>query len=442
MRAIFISYRRDDSEGQSGRLYDDLVRRFGDGAVFMDVVGIEPGRDFRKVIDKNVASCGVLLAVIGPSWLDAKDETGLRRLDNPMDFVRLETAAALKRDIPVVPVLVRGARMPKPEQLPDDLKELAYRNGMELTHARWDSDVEVLIKALQRHVGDEEAPPVDLKVESSPTATAALAAKPTSVSEVPSRSRRPVVGALAGVILAATVVGVFLYIRGQRNPSPVPPIIKAFSATPTEVTKGGEVRLRWEVANADDIRLEPFGQVPATGSSVDQPQQTTVYKLTATNRSGGKSGTFQEVIVNEAKPGMAEKKPAITTSHAIPNFAGTWELFESTLNGAQQEITRQVRITLTQNGNLVTEGTREMPINSAGTAEYKLFFAQSGQNKAHEVKTEAEADLVDTLTWSLDGPTLVYRATFHYKRQYFNHPPGTDVRVGRYRRVGPGSANM
>ena len=133
MRAVFISYRRDDSEGQSGRLYDDLVHRFGDGAVFMDVVGIEAGRDFRKDINKNLASCGVLLAVIGPSWLDAKDETGLRRLDDPMDFVRLETAAALKRDIPVVPVLVRGARMPKPEQLPDDLKELAYRNGLDLS---------------------------------------------------------------------------------------------------------------------------------------------------------------------------------------------------------------------------------------------------------------------------------------------------------------------
>ena len=154
VRAIFISYRRDDTEGQSGRLYDDLARRFGDGAVFMDVAGIEAGRDFRKVIDENVASCGVLLAVIGPTWLDAKDETGVRRLDNPMDFVRLETAAALKRDIPVVPVLVRGARMPKSEQLPDELKELAYRNGLELTHALWDSDVEVLIKALQRHVTD------------------------------------------------------------------------------------------------------------------------------------------------------------------------------------------------------------------------------------------------------------------------------------------------
>jgi hypothetical protein len=152
MRAIFISYRREDAEGQAGRLFDDLVAEFGEDSVFMDVFGIEPGRDFRRAIDEQVASCGVLLAVIGKSWFDAKDESGRSRLDDPMDFVRLETASALKRDIPVIPVLVRGARMPRPEQLPADLAELAYRNAVELTHARWDSDVQLLVKALRPHV--------------------------------------------------------------------------------------------------------------------------------------------------------------------------------------------------------------------------------------------------------------------------------------------------
>ena len=152
MRAIFVSYRREDAEGQAGRLFDDLVRHFGEDSVFMDVVGIEPGRDFRRAIDEQVASCGVLLAVIGKNWFDAQDESGRRRLDDPMDFVRLETASALKRDIPVIPVLVRGASMPRAEQLPPDLAELAYRNAVELTHARWDSDVQVLVKALRPHV--------------------------------------------------------------------------------------------------------------------------------------------------------------------------------------------------------------------------------------------------------------------------------------------------
>ena len=106
MRAIFLSYRRDDAEGEAGRLFDFLTAEFGADNVFMDVAGIEPGRDFRKVIDQNVTSCGVLLAMIGKGWLDAKDDAGRPRLDDPMDFVRLETASALKRDIPVIPVLV------------------------------------------------------------------------------------------------------------------------------------------------------------------------------------------------------------------------------------------------------------------------------------------------------------------------------------------------
>jgi TIR domain len=150
VRGIFLSYRRDDAEGQAGRLYGDLAQAFGEGFVFMDVAGIGAGLDFRKVIDKHVTSCAVLLALIGPEWLDAKDSTGSRRLDDPTDFVRLETAAALRRDIPVVPILVRGARMPRPEQLPEDLKDLAYRNGAELTHARWSSDMEILVKELKQ----------------------------------------------------------------------------------------------------------------------------------------------------------------------------------------------------------------------------------------------------------------------------------------------------
>jgi TonB family protein len=152
--AIFVSYRRSDSQGEAGRLFDDLVKHFGDNMVFMDVAGIEAGRDFRKVIEENVARCGVLLVVIGPEWLNAKDESGARRLDDSSDFVRLETASALSRDIPVIPVLVRNAEMPHSEQLPEGLKDLAYRNCCELTHARWKSDIQLLIEPLRRLIGD------------------------------------------------------------------------------------------------------------------------------------------------------------------------------------------------------------------------------------------------------------------------------------------------
>lgn len=159
MRAIFISYRREDAEGQAGRLYDDLVSKFGENSVFMDVVGIDAGRDFRKAIDENVASCGVLLAIIGRNWLNAKYPDGRRRLDDSTDFVRLETSSALKRDIPVIPVLVQGAVMPRAEELPEEIKDLAYRNAVELTHARWDSDMEVLARALRRYIVDKVQEP-------------------------------------------------------------------------------------------------------------------------------------------------------------------------------------------------------------------------------------------------------------------------------------------
>lgn len=115
----------------------------------MDVNAIQPGRDFRKAIDESIHKCSVLLAIVGQSWLESRDGSGQRRLDDENDFVRIEIASALERDITVIPVLVRGARMPRAEQLPKDLQELAFRNAVELTHVRWRSDVQVLIQALR-----------------------------------------------------------------------------------------------------------------------------------------------------------------------------------------------------------------------------------------------------------------------------------------------------
>ena len=119
---IFISYRRDDTEGEAGRLFDDLTREFGSNSVFMDVAGIRPGVDFVQAIEQNVADCGVLLAIIGPVWATITSASGQRRLDDPNDFVALEIASALKREVPVIPVLVHGAKMPSQDQLPESLK--------------------------------------------------------------------------------------------------------------------------------------------------------------------------------------------------------------------------------------------------------------------------------------------------------------------------------
>src|SRR5882724_4143611 len=129
MRGIFISYRREDAAGYAGRLYDRLAAHFGPDRVFMDVEGIEPGVDFVDAIERAVGSCEVLIVIIGKDWL-AVDGAGKRRLDDPGDFVRIETAAALARHIRVVPVLVDEAAMPSADQLPANLAPLARRQAV------------------------------------------------------------------------------------------------------------------------------------------------------------------------------------------------------------------------------------------------------------------------------------------------------------------------
>ena len=249
-RAIFISYRRDDAEGHAGRLFEDLAEHFGKASVFMDVTGIEPGRDFRHVIEQQVASCGVLLAVIGKSWLTATDAEGRRRLEDPYDFVRLETEAALKRDIPVVPVLVHGAHMPRPEQLPDVLTNLAFRNSVELTHARWGSDVQLLIDALLPYV--DAAPQAASRNQNAPSVAPAgaeqvprtggatrLAAGPAAQPERKQATKWPLFALAAALAVVVAFAGYFVSDRprtanlpqsaGTNIPSPGP----ADKAAPT-----------------------------------------------------------------------------------------------------------------------------------------------------------------------------------------------------------------
>jgi hypothetical protein len=147
---IFISYRRGDSSAHAGRLADRLGATFGENRVFMDVDTIEPGADFVEYIERAVGSCDVLIALIGDAWLDSRDEGGNRRLDDPDDFVRLEVAAGLERDIRVVPVLVEGATMPRADQLPEPLRRLARRNALEISDSRWRHDAGRLIDTIQK----------------------------------------------------------------------------------------------------------------------------------------------------------------------------------------------------------------------------------------------------------------------------------------------------
>jgi hypothetical protein len=152
---IFISYRREDSGGHAGRICDRLTTRFGNARVFMDLQDIAPGQNFAQSIDDTVAACDCVVAVIGPRWLEA-----LRaRAQGGVDFVHHEIAAALRRNITIIPVLVAGAGMPAAADLPPALSALSYRNALEVRDERFDDDVTRLgdsIRALG--VADDSEP--------------------------------------------------------------------------------------------------------------------------------------------------------------------------------------------------------------------------------------------------------------------------------------------
>jgi TIR domain len=145
---VFICYRREGSAFAARAIYDRVVQRLDRENVFLDVDNIDLGVDWFNVLTDRVAACDALVAVIGRNWVSSAGKDNRRRLDDPDDFVRIEIEAALKRDVRVIPVLVDGAIMPKIGELPDSLKGLSRRQGIEVSPERFEADVEKLTLAL------------------------------------------------------------------------------------------------------------------------------------------------------------------------------------------------------------------------------------------------------------------------------------------------------
>jgi hypothetical protein len=203
---VFISYRRDDAPGHAGRLYDSLVAHFGAGRVFMDVDSIDPGVDFVEMIEATLANAAVVVVVIGPGWLHARDELGGERLAESSDFVHLEVRRALELDKRVIPVLVDGATPPKVEELPRDLAALARRNAFDVSDPRFHSDVSRLAMAIDKLL----APPPTAVV---PTVGAGTAGTTTGESI----GHAPAPDALDGPALAASATA---GVDGPLPPAP------------------------------------------------------------------------------------------------------------------------------------------------------------------------------------------------------------------------------
>lgn len=292
MEGIFISYRRDDSAGYAGRLYDRLVAHFGADSVFMDVEGIEPGTDFVKAIEGAVASCKVLIVLIGNQWMGTADASGQRRLDDPHDFIRLETSTALARDIRVVPVLVDRAPMPKLEDLPKDLESLVRRQAVELNHKQWDATSGELIKTLEKILG--------VAGEHSPGG-----AGPEQADNRTQRSGSGKTLWIAAAVLVILMAASFVYwmlspVDEQWAHQNAPPLVKkAQQKAPAAPEIAGQPMIPAEVKpqRAPQPKLiEPPAEKPVTAITAEALQPTpppSIATLTSTPEKGGASVCYR-----------------------------------------------------------------------------------------------------------------------------------------------------
>ncbi|MCL6699335.1 toll/interleukin-1 receptor domain-containing protein [Sphingomonas sp. NSE70-1] len=149
---VILSYRREDSAGVTGRIFDRLTQEFGTDRVFMDIDSMPAGVDFHEHLQAILADCGALLVVVGKSWRSQRKGQPARIMD-PDDWVRIEVETALDRGIPVVPLLIDGASLPTRDQLPESLWPLLRRNALPVDSGRdFHAQLTRLVRDLRIHI--------------------------------------------------------------------------------------------------------------------------------------------------------------------------------------------------------------------------------------------------------------------------------------------------
>jgi hypothetical protein len=251
----FISYRREDTSGYAGRLYDRLNARFPE-RVFMDVTRLDPGVDFVDEIQRAVGSCQALIVLIGKNW--AVDDDGTNRLQEPQDFVRLEVGHALERKIRVIPVLVGAATLPAPEKLPPELTPLLRRQALKLDDAAFDYGVSELVEVLEKELG------------LAPTsARTPVREQPIAKPAGKWRKLMWIAAGVFGAFFALAIIGALI----EPTPEPAPAPAPAPTPNPLDDQRGGPVvpvDPRPAPAPTPVVRPAAFNPVGTWGIAVDE----------------------------------------------------------------------------------------------------------------------------------------------------------------------------
>lgn len=218
MGGVFISYRRADSQGSTGRIADRLHQILGDEIpLFLDIDSIRPGEDFRDVISDTLTKCDVTLIMIGPRWLEATDSDGNVRLEDEGDLHRMEVESALSSSATAIPVLVEGASMPGPDDLPESIRELAYLHAAEVSVRRFASDAEYLADLIRAVIatGPEEpsrepVPPPESAAAPEPVAPAPAPPSDGAGSDRRGPDRRVLIAGAIAALLVLIVIAIAL----------------------------------------------------------------------------------------------------------------------------------------------------------------------------------------------------------------------------------------
>ncbi|UVT19000.1 MAG: cadherin-like beta sandwich domain-containing protein [Nitrospira sp.] len=366
MSTILISYRREDSADVTGRIYDRLIHEFGRALVFKDVDSIPYGIDFRKYLDEQVAKCEVFLAVIGPNWIRKRGTKGKSKLEDPTDFVRIEVESALKRQIPVIPVLVNGAVIPPADRLPTSIRDLSYRNGIVVRH---DPDFHRDMDRLVAY----------LKLPGVIGASGTTAAQASMSSQLPALRGN---NSLAGLAVSPGTLAPAFDANVQSYTVSVANNVGSINVTPTLSDPAATVTVNGQAAISGQARAITLNG-PGHGTKI-------TIIVTAQN---GNDKTYLVTVSRGVSANNNLQGLAISPGPLAPAFnAGTVGYTVNVGSGVTQftvtPTLQDTAATMTVNNQATNSGqARTIPLNAAGSSTFIniVVTAQNGAQKAYSV---------------------------------------------------------
>lgn len=314
---IAISYRREDSQPIAGRLYDRLQAKFGKQNVFMDFDSIPPGVDFREQIKRTIERSNLVIAVIGPHWLGEQSD-GSRRIDDPTDFVRLEIEYALKRGIPVIPLLINNTQMPKADKLPVDIEQLVFRNALPLDSGiDFHGHTDRLINGIFGLVDLERIQ--DHRIADAEKTPSAIVATRTPLAHPPRQSKVFVWGALTFIFLVGLVLlAQFLATNYRGKIDKSEQILATQQPTPAAAEQPTQMLTIAPQPSAATTASDRASSTPGASPLIEGSQAPTMAMIATTTDSGKK------LTPAGSEPTFAQS-PSPPLSNASNVLAGTWE---------------------------------------------------------------------------------------------------------------------